>query len=354
MYTYDEILERMEIRYEELSGHVPDEASDIGIRLRVLAGEVFALYARLEYIKKQIMPSSADGDFLESHALMRGLQRKNGVAASGVVTFYTSGNAVGDVRIPKGTVVSTAGSGSVRFKTVEEAVISSGTSKTDVMVEALVKGVRGNVGAGSVCLLVTPAAGIVRVSNASRIRGGSDIESDDQLRNRILNSYKDISNGTNRAYYIEQAMSVSGVWSVGIEPRARGAGTVNVYIADRDGTAENELIAQVQSKLDEAREINVDVLVKALAIVPCDVNVVISVKGGYDHNEVSANVAAAVNEYFLSLQGGQTVYLSEIGGCISNVEGVANYTFVKAVSDDIAIAPNCAARLGNITITERD
>ena len=40
MSNYDEILSRMEQRYQELSGFVPAARSDLGLRLRVLAYEV--------------------------------------------------------------------------------------------------------------------------------------------------------------------------------------------------------------------------------------------------------------------------------------------------------------------------
>lgn len=354
MYTYEEILTRLERRYETLCGRVPDEASDIGIRLRVLSGELFALYARLDYLRKQILPSSADGEYLDCHAQMRGLDRKESVKARGNVTFYLASASANSVRIPAGTVVATDGSNAARYRTLAEVLVPAGSLSVSAAVEALNGGADGNVGAGRVCVLVTPCAGIDHVENVGDMFGGSDEENDEQLRTRLLNNYKNISNGTNKAYYIEQAMSVDGVWSVGILPRARGAGTVDVYIAGQDGTADNALIAAVQAKLERAREINVDVHVGALIIIPCDVNIIVKIRGGYDFDDVSADITSSVRNYFYSLQGGETVYLSEIGKCISGVDGVVNYTFVKSLSDDMIIAPNCAARLGNINITQRD
>ena len=40
MDTYDGILQRMREKYRVQTGHWPDDASDIGIRLKVLAGEL--------------------------------------------------------------------------------------------------------------------------------------------------------------------------------------------------------------------------------------------------------------------------------------------------------------------------
>ena len=47
METYEEILGRMQGTFEELAGYPADDASDIGIRLRVLAGEVSSLTAAM-------------------------------------------------------------------------------------------------------------------------------------------------------------------------------------------------------------------------------------------------------------------------------------------------------------------
>ena len=48
-----EFLQKMQQRYEELTGIPADEASDIGIRLRILAEQLELLYQQLEEEKKQ-------------------------------------------------------------------------------------------------------------------------------------------------------------------------------------------------------------------------------------------------------------------------------------------------------------
>ena len=42
MKTYDEIYRSMAEKYAELTSVMPDENSDLGIRLRVLAGEIYS------------------------------------------------------------------------------------------------------------------------------------------------------------------------------------------------------------------------------------------------------------------------------------------------------------------------
>ena len=41
METYEAILERMRAEYEKKSGSPPEDASDLGLRLQILAGELY-------------------------------------------------------------------------------------------------------------------------------------------------------------------------------------------------------------------------------------------------------------------------------------------------------------------------
>ena len=54
METYEEILGRMQGTFEELAGYPADDASDIGIRLRVLAGEVYSLTAAMDWPRRVV------------------------------------------------------------------------------------------------------------------------------------------------------------------------------------------------------------------------------------------------------------------------------------------------------------
>lgn len=50
--TYESILSRMQDRFQELAGFPADDASDIGIRLKVLAGELFSACTNLDWLKR--------------------------------------------------------------------------------------------------------------------------------------------------------------------------------------------------------------------------------------------------------------------------------------------------------------
>ena len=354
MKSYDEILEGMQSAYEEQTGTFPDRASDIGIRLRVLAGELFNAWAEMNWLKNQMFLQTAEGEYLDYHARQRGRTRKKGTRAVGEAEFFVEKELDYDIEIPKGTIVATWELSRVRFMTTEDAVLSAGELSVLVPICSIEAGAAGNVLADTITLLATPVVGIDRVSNPAALKNGTDRESDEQLRARILDSYVNISNGTNRAYYIKTAMDIEGVTAVGIIPRNRGVGTVDVFITGAEGDPSQELLDKVKEALDKQREINVDIEVKPLTRVQMNVAVYISVKDGWSFEKVKENCGESIREYFGMLSAGETVYLSDIGEYIEHTEGVKNYSFEynlmtdRSTTDDKILCP------GIITIVERE
>lgn len=343
----------MRSKYTELTGTDADKASDIGVRMAVLAGELFSLQAEMNHLKNQMFPITAEGHYLDLHASQRGLVRKEGTKATAEVEFYLQRLMNRDIEVPQGTIVAVGSEPSVRFETDYDITITAGHLSGLARVTALEAGSKGNVIPGSINTIVTPQSVVMRVENDFPAENGTDEESDDALRKRLIDSYVNIPNGTNRAYYAAEALSVEGVSSVGVIPKQRGAGTVDVYIAAADGTASEELISAVSDKLQQAREINVDVMVHALSIFPVNVYMKLSVKDGYDFNNVKSACDTAIRDWFSTLSGGQNVYLSDIGEVVEHIDGVKNYTFISQNMMDVELPASSAARCGTIHISER-
>ena len=87
LYTYQRILEELLSAYEDYGGSRPDDASDAGIRMRVLAGQLFALHARITWLESQVFPDSAVGEQLDRLAAMWGIVRKEASCAEGQLCF---------------------------------------------------------------------------------------------------------------------------------------------------------------------------------------------------------------------------------------------------------------------------
>ena len=74
--TYDEIYERMKSEYTRYSGFTPSEVSDINIRLKVLAGEIYNSLVNVWWLRNQMFTDSASGEYLTYHGQQRGVLRR--------------------------------------------------------------------------------------------------------------------------------------------------------------------------------------------------------------------------------------------------------------------------------------
>lgn len=335
MDSYEKVLEKMEQAYEEQAGVVPDKYSDTGIKLRVLAGEIYSIGTEVEWLKKQMFPTTATGTALEKHAAERGLERRAAEKSKGEVTFMLEYVQNEGVVIPKGTVVSTTDEVPLRFLTTETSTIEVGTTYVNIPVEAEFGGSRYNVGYRDISVLVTSVPLVYSVVNQSAFTGGADAESDEELRNRLYYSYQNNNNGTNIAFYKGLAESVQGIYSAGIIPRNRGTGTVDIYISKYGTEADSELVSQVQGIMNKAREVNVSVIVYTARATAVDIYVNVEVKDGYTFEDVRQRCIAELKEYVTSLGVGASLYLSQAAERIYHIPGIKRFVFDYDYCDDV-------------------
>ena len=352
MKTYEDILSTMQEEFTTLAGFSPDDASDIGIRLKVLAGEIFALDANIEWLKNQMFAQTATGEYLDLHAYERGLERKAANKAKGVLTFSRTTALDYDVEIPQGTVCSLSGGDGIRYVTTQEATLAAGDLSVQVAAESESGGNDKNTGANTIVVMVTPPVGVASVTNESAFTGGYDAENDDTLRERILESYRNISNGSNSAFYKEEVLKYDGVHSASVIPTARGTGTVDIYIAAKGAVASESLISTIQEDISNLREINLDILIKSPTLINVDVILRITVKSGYLFNEVRSECVNVINDFFENLSIGEQVIFAAIGQKIFEVEGIKNYSFDLGSDIDQIVNNDELAVLGTLSISE--
>ena len=353
MESYDEILTRMIENYESKTGITPAKESDIYVRLSVLAGEIFSTKMSLEYIKSQTQLQSASGEFLDSHGALRGLKRYKASKAFGEVIFSLSGVSDRDVLIPKGVVVSAGGDEeALCFETTQEVTILKGNTSVHANIQAVSEGRKYNVRAGSVRNFTTAVSFVTSVTNPDDLEGGSDMESDESFRERIVESLKNPPCATNCSYYKNTALSVSGVSGAGVVPKVRGAGTVDVYIAAQGAQVSDETLLKVQALLSQEREVNVDVKVQKANEVLVNYYLQIDVKDGYDFAEVKKKCKTALSDYIARSGVGGKLTLTKAGERIIHIEGVEDYSFSNYTNKDIDLSDDEFARENVITVVE--
>jgi uncharacterized phage protein gp47/JayE len=143
------------------------------------------------------------GSDLDKFVALFGFGRKRGTLGTGFVTFSRDAPVTEEaIVIPGGTQVSSTTSsflGEVVFFTTSAGVIPVGGTSVEVPVEAATEGLLGNVTAGTITHSTT-AGDISGITNTNATSGGSDPETDAELRARFKNTvFRNIA-GTHDQY----------------------------------------------------------------------------------------------------------------------------------------------------------
>lgn len=346
MKSVEEIYGEMLDCFAQRTGMRPAEGCDLAARLYAVAAQVYSLYVQADWAGRQVLPQTAEGEFLDRHAQLRGITRKEAAPATGVIRFTAGETADAARTIPVGTVCMTAGR--VRFETTEEGTIQPGELTADVPAQAAEAGSAGNVAAGSVVVMAVAPAGVAACTNPEPCTGGADRETDEGLRERVMDSFRRLPNGANAAFYQREALSFPQIAAASVIPRPRGIGTVDVIAATRAGVPDEELLAQLADHLQSRREIAVEVQVKAPTLSTVTMYLQLKPKEGYTFAQVAAGVKQKLQDWFTGERLGQDILRSELGDLIYHCEGVANYNIV-APKKDVAGSPEVLPQLGRVT-----
>ena len=349
MRSVDEIYQEMLAKLAERCGFQPEETCDLAVRLYAAAAQVQALDIQAEWVLDQSFPQTAQGIYLERHAAMRGLKRQEASKASGMLRFCVESASAADLEIPEGSVCMTEEER--RFRTTGRGVLKAGELFVDVPAQALEGGSAFNAAPGTITIMTACPVGITACTNPGAFSGGSDPESDESLRARVLESYRRLPNGANAAWYERSAMAHTGVAEAKAVGRARGTGTVDVYIATERGTPDETLLEAVRADLQENREIAVDVQVLAPAQQTVNVTLEAAAENGRDFSAVKAALEQAVTAFFNGHLLGKPVLMAELVSLAFRQEGVENVRLVSPAAD-IAAGVGVLPVLGTLTVTE--
>ena len=174
----------------------------------LIAAELLQFY--IPEAIKLMFPQWSSGSFLDYLAAGSQTKRKAATYAEAVLSLEGEPGTI----VPAGTVFATEAKNdqpSIEFAAVESCILGE-DGKGTVLVRALLDGRQPNVNAGTIVLMSEPVEGIRTVTNKEKATGGTEEESDDDLRERILEA--DASEETsyigNNADYKRWAKAVDG------------------------------------------------------------------------------------------------------------------------------------------------
>lgn len=231
--TLSQIIARMAA---DLSNNITG-ATTLALRslLRILtlgfAGIVHSQYGYTDNAVRELFISTAFGVFLDLLGNQYGIIRKAAIKSTG------SGTATGTngTNIPVDTVLIS--STSVRYIVDTAVVIAGGVAVLDLTAQDA--GADGNEAAGVSLSFVSPIVGVgtTLTIDADGLTGGTDLETDENYRARILARTQQVPQGGAAHDYIFWALEVDGVTRAWLFEQINGPGTTRLYFVQDDETS---------------------------------------------------------------------------------------------------------------------
>lgn len=305
----------------------------------------------IDWLSLQLLPDTAETVWLDRHGQIwlvnadGTIGRKQATLAEGVI--LVTGTLVGAV-IPQATLLQ-APSG-VQYETTGEAYV--GNEPTPVPARAVDPGSISNMDPGTAMSFGATPPGVDNVAIVQTMTGGTDEETDDELRMRILQRIREPPMGGSQSDYVRWALAVPGVTRAWCAPNEMGIGTVTVRFlmddlrAANDGWPYPDDVEAVAAYLDTVRPVAIkDFFVEAPIQYPIDFDI-----ANLNPNtpEVQAQIEASIqNMLYVYASPGQTIYAAWKSFAIMNAPGVISFQLTNT-TDDVMPAPGYMALLGNI------
>ena len=324
------------------------EDSDAYARASSLAACAEGIYAHQKWLIKQFFPDTADTTFLEKHAGLRGLRRRNATYAAGKGATV-SGNP--DAVIAVGLQIKTEDG---RFYETTESAVITASGSVIVAVRSLATGAAQNIKTATKGSFMAAPVGVSTDVVLNDVVGATNAESDSSLLERLLNKIRRPAAGGNKYDYKDWALEVDGVEQAYIYPLRRGLGTVDIAITADNGVPSDDTVRRAQEYIDQERPVTA----KESKVVKPDVTKVnfnIQVKiSGVALNDIKTAINNALRDYFNGLIPGDDLIVSQCEAVVNNLIGVVDRRFIAPTANQKADIVNKIEwfRLGEVTVTE--
>lgn len=321
---------------------------------------------KLQNTLRLAFPQTSYGEYLDLLGEFKDVYRKPPTKAMGYLKVTGNSTAY----VPKGRIIYTEAYDNppIGFIVLESTEIGS-TGEAMVPIECVEPGTIGNVAVNTIRLPDSAVPGVTSITNPDPLTGGTNLETDEMFRERVMAAYEESLSGSD-GDYIRWAKKVPGVGQVYVIPEWEGfgTGTTKLLIMDSNGQPANEgLINQVQDYIAPLATknrggiapVNANVTVAAPETILINVSVEVIIKNGYDRAAVLEDINLDLREYLSSIEittdedKVEYIYLEKVGHVILGTPGVEIYSGLKInnATEKITIPIGIVPALGEVSIS---
>jgi uncharacterized phage protein gp47/JayE len=299
------------------------------------------------------------------------IQRRAATKAVSTITFTRASADATIQTFAIGTTVATARDSQgndVQFVTTSVASWAASTNGDRVVnVQAVVAGLAGNLsGANLITRIISspPPGGVYTITASTRPAGGSEEESDSDLRDRTRLYPSTLRRGTLGALEYG-AKSITALSVAKASAVQDSTGLVTVYVSDSSGNSTGALKTVSPTTIDDGTmtaKVAVELFNWACAgalvevsggsIQTVNVTVSLAVKLGVDVNQLITDVQNSISARIGKLNIGDTLYLADIVNAVKAVDpdNIVNVVVNTPLVDTVPTTPGNIIRPGVITV----
>lgn len=301
--------------------------SDNYVRSAGVASAIEGLYQKLAWVYRQIFADTADEEELLHSAGLRGVVRKDPVAATGIAAL----KGAPGVQLLLGATIKHVITGELFTAKASAKLDPTGTAT--VLVEAQTVGAALNDLTGDL-VITSPPLGMDPAAKLTGVTtGGEDQEKIESLRARYLDILRSPPAGGAAYDYKRWALEVDGVADALVIPKRRGGGTVDIVITATTGKPSAEVIAACLAHIESLCTVIGDIWVYAPALREVDSTAKVKLAPGFSLVDVQTAAQKAYDILLSALKPGDTLVRSQIEAMINNLAGVADRTVSTPVGN---------------------
>lgn len=283
----DQIRSEMVRMWEDVTGKELFPAQIESLLIAMAAYRESLVRSGIQRACEQLLVPFATGDALEARAVAVGVRRLSASPALCTILATLRGPESQDRLIPHGFEVP--GKGGLAFRLAQDLRIPAGATTGSVRATCTATGEAGNGLLPGEVAIQSPMPGVASMVNTDTTQGGSPIESDEHLRQRVLSAPEAFTTcGSRGAYRFHALGAHPDIADVAVV--TPGGLKVQVYPLLRTGTPGPSILQQVQDALsaETVRPLCDVVEVLAPTRVPYQLHVVVKYAPGTDTTALRA------------------------------------------------------------------
>ena len=315
--TYEAIRERM---LNSMSNDIDKrEGSFVSNMVSPVGTEFAKYYIELDNILAIMFLEDATDEYLDKKVYDFGVTRKEGTKASGLVQVKGQKG----IRIPASSRLLSESQ--LEFKTLVDTWIEEDTA--EVYVEAIDVGSDYNIIANAKFKFDPSISGIDEITNIEGFKGGTNRETDEELRERFFEVVRRPATSGNKYHYEQWAKEIDGINQARVKPLWSGPGSVKVIVSNNNELVAEDIVLKCQEHIDSVRPIGADVTVITPTALDVHITANIYLEEGYSSTVAKIEFEENLRSYLSGCDG--TIVYTRIASCLGSVEGIADYTDLR-------------------------